>query len=77
MSAAVGLDTSEEDMGGLYALVLMSVVPLSYLLLRRKGERRSLVSTQRSVTRKKCEKKDAIAVAAHHMPPPQPPMGEL
>lgn len=49
MSAAISLNTSEEDMGGFYALILMSVVPLFYLLVR-KGERRSLQSMQQSVT---------------------------
>lgn len=49
MSAAVSLSTSEEDMGGFYALILMSVFPLSYLL-RRKGERHFLLSVQPSVT---------------------------
>lgn len=65
MSAAVSLNTSEEDMGGFYALILMSVFPLSYLLVRSKGERHSLLSLQPSVT--PFLKKDDIPVDADHM----------
>lgn len=61
MSAAVSLNASGEDVGRFYALILMSVVPLSYLLMRKGG----MLSVQQSVAQKQYE----IIVIAHRMAP--------
>lgn len=53
--------TPTEDMGGFYALILMSAVPLSYLLMRKGGT----LPVQQSVAQKRYE----ISVAAHRMAP--------
>lgn len=53
--------TPTEDMGGLYALILMSAVPLSHLLMRKGGT----LSVQQSVAQKRYE----LSVAAHRLAP--------